>query len=372
MSGPEHPIAVLPPGIERGMRLLGPGGMPAEAEPLLSPPERDLCSSRLWYDTTLRHALPPGGTGWLAAVGPPGALAVPLLDLDGHLESLTTHYSLSWRPLAASWAGPEAVEAGAAELGELLRHRPPVLLKAMDPLDPRLAPFCAGLQRARLAVRRFDHFGNWHEALSAGLSWEDYAEARPQPLRSTLRRKRRAWAAETCFELIRAPGRALEEAVAAYEAVRARSWKPAEPAPAFDPALMRSAAAAGILRLGVLRTRGEGRPLAAQYWILSGGRATLLKLVHDEAARDLSPGTGLTARMIAALIEEGVGGIDFGRGDDAYKRLWARERRQRIGLLVADPLNAAGMLALARHAAGRGRRRLLGLFGRHAARERAR
>lgn len=355
--------AVPPPAIGHGLLPLGPEGMPAVAEPLMAPPEQDLCASRLWYDTTLRHALPAGSQAWLALVGPVGTMAVPLLEQDGRLTSLATPYTLSWRPLVALWAGPEAVEAAAAELGEHLRARPPALLKAIEAENPVLAPLGAGLWRAGLVVQRYDHFGNWHEPLPAGITWEDYAAAREQPLRNTLRRKRAAWEAQTRFELIQAPGEALDAGIAAYEAVRARSWKPEEPAPDFDAALMRAAAAEGILRLGVLRARADGRPIAAQYWIVSGGRATVLKLAHDEAARSLSPGTALTARMVAALIEEGVAGIDFGRGDDAYKRLWARERRQRIGLLVADPRNAAGMLALARHAAGRGRQRLRGLLG---------
>ena len=49
-----------------------------------------------------------------------------------------------------------------------------------------------------------------------------------------------------------APGPALEAAIAAYEAVRAASWKPHEPFPNFDAQLMRALAAAGALRLGVL------------------------------------------------------------------------------------------------------------------------
>jgi hypothetical protein len=65
--------------------------------------------------------------------------------------------------------------------------------------------------------------------------------------------------------------------------------------------------------------------------------------------------------MIERLIEEdGVRELDFGRGDDGYKGLWVSRRRQRIGVLVADPRHPAGLLALARHGAGRLRARLRG------------
>ena len=137
--------------------------------------------------------------------------------------------------------------------------------------------------------------------------------------------------------------------------MRSRSWKPFEPFPHFDAALMQTTAAAGLLRLGVLRDP-QGEPMAAQYWIVSGSLATLVKLAHDEAARAASPGTALTALMIRHLIEvDGIRGLDFGRGDDGYKQLWVAQRAQRIGLVLTDPWHPAGLLELARQAAARGR-----------------
>ncbi len=360
------------PALAHGMLRMGRDGVPAAAAPLLTAPDVELGDSRLWYETVLQQGLPARSTAWLALVGPIGTMAVPLLELDGQLQSLTTPHSLAWRPLIAAWAGPEAVEAAAAELGSLLRRRRPLQLKAIRAEEPWLDIFCAGLWRAGLTVQRFNNFGTCYEALPAGITWPDYLAARAQPLRSVLLRKQARWDAETLFEQQQAPGPALEGAIATFEALRLRSWRPLDAVPGFITALMRVAAGAGILRLGVLRRRPGGQAVAVQAWILSGGRATAMAMLHDEAARDLSPGTALTARMVAALIEEGVSGIDFGRGEDAHKRLWARDWRQRIGLLVADPRNASGMLALARHAAGRGRRRLLGIFGHRGTRENTR
>jgi hypothetical protein len=352
----------------RGMLPAGPETLPPPADPLLVAPQEDLCASRLWYETTLRHALPEGSQAWLACVGPIGSMAVPLLEVQGRIESLTTPHTLTWRPLVASWAGPVAMEAAAVELGKLLRRWPPVLLKAMEADEPTLAPLRAGLRRAGLSVQSFAHFGNWHEALPVGTGWNDYVASRDLPLRSVLQQKRTAWEVAARFDLCSAPGEALEAGIAAFQAVSA----PGQASPAFDVALMRAAADRGLLRLGVLRARGDGRPLAAQYWMLSGGWATMMRFAHDRTMQQLSPCTDLTARMVASLIAEGVSGLDFGRGDEAYKRLWARHRRQRIGLLVANPLHASGLLALVRHAAGRQRRRLLNLFGRRTPAERGR
>lgn len=363
---------VTPAIFAHGMLPVGPGPMPYQVDPLLAAPELDLCASRLWYDATLRHALPPGGRAWLAFVGPPGSMAVPLLDVNGRLESLTTPYTITWRPLVAAWAGPVALEAAGAELGLLLRHRPPTLLKAIEADNPALTPLIAGLRTAGLSVKRYAHFGNWYESLPAGVVWDDYVATREQPLRGLLRSMAAGREGGSSFELLQAPGAALDAGIASYDALRAQGRKGPEPAPGFPGALMRAAATEGLLRLGVLRARDDGRPLAAQYWILSDRRAIMMSAVHDVTTSGISPCAGLTARMVAAFIAEGVGGIDLGRGDDTHKRLWARERRQRIGLLVADPLNVEGMLALARHAAGRGRRRLINLFSRRAAGDRGR
>jgi hypothetical protein len=213
----------------------------------------------------------------------------------------------------------------------------------------------AGLRAGGLRVAFFEHFGNWYEALPEGLSWEGYLAARPPSLRTTIDRKLGRARRELRFEPLSALGPPLEVGIAAYKEVRARSWKPEEPFPDFDIALMRAAAAAGLLRLGVLRSAADGAPVAAQYWVLDcgGRRATVLKLSHAEAARAASPGTVLTALMIQRLMaEDGVRELDFGRGDDLYKRLWVGARRQRIGLLLADPLHPAGFLALLRQAAG--------------------
>ena len=46
--------------------------------------------------------------------------------------------------------------------------------------------------------------------------------------------------------------------------------------------------------------------------------------------------------MIRDLLDrDRITELDFGRGDDAYKSLWAGRRRQRIGVVLAN-LRAAG------------------------------
>ena len=311
-------------------------------------------STRAWFTATETAALPPGATPlWLTARenGHPVAL-LPLLRTGRTFDALSSPYTTIYQPLLAPAADPHRL--GTA-LGRHLRRHPLTRLDALDAAWPALPPLLGGLRRAGLVPIRYDHFGNWCEDV-AGLDWPAYLARRPGALRETIRRRNAAAARDPAirFEVVRTPG-ALPEALAAYESVYAASWKVPEPHPRFNATLLPLAAAQGTLRLALL-WRGP-TPLAAQYWTVFDGTATVLKLAHDEQGRALSPGTLLTAHMIRLLLEgEGVHTLDFGRGDDPYKQAWTTTRRQRIGLLLANPLHPTGLAAIARHTAGRLRR----------------
>ena len=219
----------------------------------------------------------------------------------------------------------------------------------------------AGARKAGLRVLRFEHFGNWHEGVR-GLDWSAYLLGRNGALRETIRRrlKRAEKLPDARFTLLTRTDE-MDAAAEAFETVYRRSWKQPEPYPTFNVALMRAMAGAGALRFGLWSIGGQ--PVAVQVWVVTAGRAIVLKLAHDEAFLAHSPGTVLTALMLRHLLErEHVAEIDFGRGDDPYKKDWATRRRRRIGVLLVDPWRMSGMAALLRHAAGRARlamRRLL-------------
>lgn len=312
-------------------------------------------SSLAWWQSVQRAALPAAAKPHFVICSEAGrAVAlVPLLrTADGKLQSLCTPYTLLWQPLVASSIDWPAFERVGTALGRACRAWPVWQCDAIDPAWPGLSPLLSGLRRARTLALRYDHFGNWHEAV-ARRCWSDYLQARPGSLRQTIRRKQ-AQAdrdPDLRFELACTPDEATA-ALPAYTKVYRRSWKQPEPFPDFDAVLLPGVAELGALRLAVLWHGAE--PIAAQYWIVWKGTATVLKLAHDEAHRARSPGTLLTAWMIRRLLDtERVQELDFGRGDDPYKQLWATSRRQRIGLVLADPIRPAGFAALARQAAGR-------------------
>jgi hypothetical protein len=311
-----------------------------------------------WWRSMLAAGMPDGAEAcFLLCTDEESPVAIfPLqrLDRGRALQSLTNPYTCLWQPLFATGLDAAAMHRAGEAFGRFCRGWPAVQLEALAEDFPPLAPLLAGIRRHGLFISRYFHFGNWYEPVG-GRSWEQYLAARPGALRETVRRKLRR--AQAMLEIVAAPD-AVEAGIAAYEEIYARSWKVPEPFPHFNAEMMRQAAAQGALRLGLLHA--HGRAVAAQIWIVFADRAMVLKLAHDEADKALSPGTVLTALMLRELIDrERVTELDFGRGDDAYKRLWVTRRRQRIGVVLTNPLRPRGLAALSRQWLGAVRRRVI-------------
>jgi len=299
----------------------------------------------------------------LAAGTPPGTqpcflpcadarVLIPLQRSGRSLQSLTNPYTCLYQPLVTPGLDATVLRRAGTEFGRFCRAWPQVLLEALPDNSPALDALLAGTRRVGIVPCRYAHFGNWHEPLG-GRDFEAYLAERPGALRETVRRKLKR--AQATLEIVATPD-AIEAGIAAYEDLYARSWKVPEPFPRFNAEMMRRAAEQGTLRLGLLRA--GARVVAAQIWIVFAGRAMVLKLAHDEADKALSPGTVLTALMLRELIDgERVIELDFGRGDDPYKRLWATRRRQRVGVVLANPLHPHGLAVLARQWLGGIRRR---------------
>ena len=335
--------------------------LPADAAALFGRDEFQLGAA--WFAALAATALPAGAAPlWLLAraagqaqVGQVGRVRVVLplwRDRDGGLAGLTTPYTSVFRPLVAADVTATELAAAGRGFARFCRRHGPLRLDALDADWPGLAPLLAGFRAGGMPALRFAHFGNWYLDV-AGLGWEAYLAGRPGELRHTIRRRLAQAGRDRGigFGIVRG-GADLAGGIAAYAAAYAQSWKAAEPWPLFPAALMRAAAAAGVLRLGLLHAGGV--PVAAQLWLVAGGVATVHKLAHDERARRLSPGTVLTALMIRHLLEtERVTTLDFGRGDDPYKVGWTGQRRARIGVVLCPPWQRRGAALLARHLAGR-------------------
>ena len=325
----------------------------ADALAVLAAGPAGLFTSLPWWGTVLHHAMPPGSNADFVTIRRRGAVlaVVPMLRRHRQFGSLTTPYSCVFSPAFAAGLDATGRTAAMAGLARFCRSAGVVRLDALPAEWDGLADLEAGARRAGLIPLRFSHFGNWHEDV-AGQGWTAYLGRRPGALRETIRRRlRRAEKLpDSHFEVLTGPAD-IDGAAAVFEAVYAKSWKEPEPFPTFNATLIRAVAGTGQLRLGVWSIGTD--PVAVQFWVVTGGGAIVLKLAHDEAFKAHSPGTVLTALMLRHLLDvEKVTRIDFGRGDDDYKKGWAMDRRQRIGLLLTNPGSVAGALQLARHAAG--------------------
>jgi hypothetical protein len=321
----------------------------------------DFFATASWYRTVVAHAMPPDTQPvFLVLSGPDGVAAVLPMAVSGHAAmALTTPYTCSWQPLLASGLTAADMAAVWRRFGAWCTRFATVRLDAMD--QEMAEAIAGGVRAGGVVPLPFDHFGNWFQPDTGG--WNEYLRARPGHVRELLRRRSKRLQRDGAMFSVISGGHEVERGIAAFEYIYARSWKTPEPHPRFNPELMRVCAAEGSLRLGLL-AQGE-TVLAVQLWVVVGQWGAVLKLAHDEAAKALSPGTVLTARMIEHLITvDGVTALDFGRGDDPYKQSWTGTRRQRVGLVLANPLRFAGLLSLGRHLGGQALRRIKRAGGR--------
>lgn len=266
------------------------------------------------------------------------------------LHSLSNFYTTLYEPVLEAGIAP----ADLVPLVSALRRDFPgfasLMLSPMDVSAPAWSTLLCALRLAGLAA--FDYFshGNW--VLPVTGRWAPYLAERDGQLRSTIKRMDKKFAAAGGrLEILRTSD-AMQDAIAAYEAVYRASWKKPEPFPDFMPGLMQTYAASGALRLGLAWL--DGKPIAAQLWIVSHGRAVIYKLAYHEDFKAYSPGTLLTARLMEQALDiDQVREVDYLVGDDPYKTAWMTERRERRGIVAYNPRSAWGLAGLTRECIGR-------------------
>ncbi|MEP2988767.1 MAG: GNAT family N-acetyltransferase [Parasphingorhabdus sp.] len=173
-----------------------------------------------------------------------------------------------------------------------------------------------------------------------GRNFDQYWAERPGQLRNTVRRKAKKNLVSTRIER-----EFHEEDWEDYLAVYENSWKPSEGNPDFLKKLAQQEAKAGCLRLGLAYI--DGKPVAAQFWTVENGEALIHKLAHIEDATKSSPGTLLSVAMFQHVMDiDHVNLIDFGTGNDGYKRDWMEEVRDRYRLTLFWPNNPLSWLPI--------------------------
>ncbi len=299
-----------------------------------------------WFDLLAAHGF--AGRGRFDARGSTNDTSawLPLrIEKPGHLAGLANWYSFAIRPLystvipgesgglvpektsiADEIPGPGVRRGSREAVGENHRHAALADLFAnlrREAARLSLYPVREEEQQAILAALR--SAGWWTKATPAGdRHWLDLGDmdhdswwaSRPGALRNTVQRKAKKGIVDIQLLTSFDPG-----SWAAYERIYAASWKPEEGDPALLRAFAEMESARGTFRMGIARI--EGIPVAAQYWTVEDGSAFIHKLAHVEDSLKASPGTLLSAALFRHVIEvDRVMRVDFGTGNDAYKRDW--------------------------------------------------
>tara|TARA_R110001599_G_scaffold205618_5_gene402943 strand:- start:1411 stop:2493 length:1083 start_codon:yes stop_codon:yes gene_type:complete len=280
--------------------------------------------------------------------------ALPLLVVNQPLGqqvcALANYYSALYAPiLRTGIQAPDLVPL----LRSILKHEGGVASLRMAPMDPETQSYRTMFEALRLAGMvpfRYFCFGNWY--LNVQGDWAQYLADRKGTLRSTIKRMNKKLSQNGgTLEVVESDSE-CERVIQAYQQVYDQSWKVPEPYPRFVPDLIRLCARNGWMRVGIAWL--DGKPLAAQLWIVANGKASIYKVAYDEAYKQFAPGTLVTSALMEhVLTKDAVQEVDYMIGDDKYKQTWMNHRRERWGILAYNPRNMRGLYGLVREMAGK-------------------
>lgn len=302
-----------------------------------------------WFRLVRDHTPPEGKPLIIRAKNGQASAWLFIAVNRGNALALSNWYCLRYGPVVV---GPD----GAAAIDELARslRRAGVSRIFFSPIGAD-DPLPAALKRHGWLTRLSQANVNWRIRTS-GMTFEDYWASRPSRLRNTAKRRAKVAKLDLIVRHI-FDAKAWED----YESVYNASWKPAEGSPALMRKLAEAEGAAGTLRLGL--AYHEGEPVAAQLWTVEHGVATIHKLAYREDAKHLSPGTVLSMEMFRRAIDEDKAEmIDFGIGNDGYKKDWMEEAVPLYALTAYDLRSVRGLAGIGRSAAGKLVRRVRSLY----------
>lgn len=329
-------------------------GLGTQAQP------SDVFCTLAWFENLAAHGLDPHASPLLLLAHHPSsnsAVCLPLMTEPRRLSSLSNYYSSLYGPLIWGPTKPGETDFLSQAMAQHLRQhamRWPTLV--FSPLDDQ-APCYPGLQhalrQAGYLVDTYFCFGNWYLCVD-GRSFATYAQKLPSPLRHSIARGQRRLTQQGQWNIhIQSQGdKRLEPTIDAFVQVYGQSWKAPEPHTQFIPHLVRTAAAQGWLRLGVLAL--EGRAIAVQLWLVKDCKASIYKLAYVQGFERFSAGSVLTHALMQYVIDvDHVQEVDYLTGDDAYKHDWMSHRRERKGIVAFDLRTLRGLVLAARHGMGK-------------------
>jgi hypothetical protein len=198
---------------------------------------------------------------------------------------------------------------------------------------------------------------------TAGLGFEDYFASRSSNHRYNVRRRQRKMEKDGELKIdIYAEAMSpeeLQQGIDDYVLGTVECWQsPASLSSRPMLNLIRLAAQQGCLRLGVLKF--NGRPIAGQFWIVSGGVAHCMRLAYNEDYKKQAPGVVLTGHILEHVLDKDhVEKIDFGLGDEEYKEKWMKDSRGYFGFMAFNSATPRGAFFAVKHIVGQPVKRFL-------------
>ncbi|MEK6541686.1 MAG: GNAT family N-acetyltransferase [Pseudomonadota bacterium] len=257
--------------------------------------------------------------------------------------ALANFYSFAWRPL---WCGgPDDTKKIAllATLASSLKSHGAKLWLSSIPIEDGSAEALANALRSAGWIVACEATSHNHWLDTQGRAFAEWWAMRPGALRSTVQRK-----GKKGLVALTITGQFNDADWDDYERVYRQSWKPPEGFPGFLRDWAKGEAVTGTLRLGLARI--DGIVVAAQFWSCDNGVAYIHKLAHVAGHDAFSPGTLLTHALFAHAFDvDKVSRIDFGTGDDGYKRDWMEDSAALMTIRAWDPHQPTAWPSLARH-----------------------
>ena len=177
-------------------------------------------------------------------------------------------------------------------------------------------------------------FYNWY---SDGISYTSdlYFENRSRNLRASIKKnlKKAKDAGDLKFNIIK-NSKDLNKYIDLFFEIYQKSWKQKERfGPNFLSDWIRIISQKGWLRFGIVLL--DDSPISSGFATVCNGHAYLQKSAYDSNYSSLGPGSIWLSGMIKYVIDiDSVSEIDFLKGNEEYKKLWAEKMRERKGIYI--------------------------------------
>lgn len=192
----------------------------------------------------------------------------------------------------------------------------------------------------------------WSRAFSVSTNWyqneiesyEQYYEQLPSQLKNTIKRKTKKLLNQHIMKIsVITDHASFTKYFNEYKRIYQLSWKGEEASFGFIEQVCCDALISDKLRMGMLFI--DDKPAAAQIWFVNNGWASIFKLAYDPRYKNFSVGSILSLALSEHVIDkDNVHSIEFGMGNERYKKDWLKKSRQRYSYQLFNTTSLKGKL----------------------------